>query len=145
MQIVLQKSDPDIVYHLAAESHVDRSIENSNAFIQSNIIGTYNLLKCCLEHFQNLNSFRKKHFVFHHVSTDESLWFFRRKRSLFRSDKGMIQEVHIQHQKLLVIISLKLGFIPINCQLLLLTVQTIFGAWQYQKVNTISNIKSFKK
>ncbi len=64
-------ADPDFVLHLAAESHVDRSIMGPGAFIESNIVGTYNLLESVRNHYQNLNSRRKETFRFLHVSTDE--------------------------------------------------------------------------
>jgi len=70
-QIALEDSDPDFVIHLAAETHVDRSIDNSMPFIKSNILGTYNLLESCKKHWENLNTIRKKEFRFLHVSTDE--------------------------------------------------------------------------
>jgi len=59
---------PDIVMHLAAESHVDRSIENPMNFIQTNIIGTMVMLECAKE-FWNIK--KKKEFLFHHISSDE--------------------------------------------------------------------------
>jgi len=62
---------PDAVVHLAAESHVDRSIENSSEFIKTNIIGTYNLLEQSRLFFEVLDKEKKKKFIFHHVSTDE--------------------------------------------------------------------------
>ena len=68
---VVQLCDPDIIFHLAAESHVDRSITNPYEFIQSNIIGTFNLLEASLKHYKDLNSKRKKEFKFLHISTDE--------------------------------------------------------------------------
>ena len=57
--------------HLAAESHVDRSIEGPREFINSNILGTFNLLEAAREHYENLSFERKKVFRFHHISTDE--------------------------------------------------------------------------
>ena len=63
--------DPDFVFHFAAESHVDRSLENPFNFIQSNILGTYNLLEVSKKHFKNLSKNRKRNFKFHHISTDE--------------------------------------------------------------------------
>ena len=61
---------PDLVMHLAAESHVDRSIDGPKAFIQSNILGTFNLLQSCLSHY--LSTFdSENNFRFHHISTDE--------------------------------------------------------------------------
>ena len=62
---------PDAVMHLAAESHVDRSIEGPSAFIQTNIVGTYTLLQAALGYWQGLSEDRKSRFRFHHISTDE--------------------------------------------------------------------------
>jgi dTDP-glucose 4,6-dehydratase len=63
--------DPDAVLHLAAESHVDRSIDGPAAFIATNIEGTYVLLEIALAYWQRLPAKRAKRFRFHHVSTDE--------------------------------------------------------------------------
>ena len=63
--------EPDIVMHLAAESHVDRSIDGPMDFIQTNIIGTYNLLEVARNYWQNLTEDKKSGFKFHHISTDE--------------------------------------------------------------------------
>ncbi|MDO4700401.1 MAG: dTDP-glucose 4,6-dehydratase [Moraxella sp.] len=62
---------PDIVMHLAAESHVDRSIVGADAFIQTNIIGTYTLLEVARHYYDKLANAKKATFRFHHVSTDE--------------------------------------------------------------------------
>ena len=62
---------PDIIMHLAAESHVDRSIDGPADFINTNIVGTYNLLESARHYFDSLNNLQKKHFRFHHISTDE--------------------------------------------------------------------------
>ena len=62
---------PDAVMHLAAESHVDRSIEGPATFIQTNIVGTYCLLEVCRWYWEKLEAKRKVNFRFHHVSTDE--------------------------------------------------------------------------
>ena len=67
----LQKANPDIIFHLAAESHVDRSISSPENFIQSNINGTYHLLKAANDHYHSLSKKRKEFFRFHHISTDE--------------------------------------------------------------------------
>ena len=64
-------SNPDIIIHLAAESHVDRSIQGPSKFIQSNIIGTFNLLESARKHWINLDKKRKNIFRFLHISTDE--------------------------------------------------------------------------
>ena len=67
----LRAADPDLVLHLAAESHVDRSIEGPGAFVDSNITGTFNLLQAVRAHWEQLPSDRREQFRFHHISTDE--------------------------------------------------------------------------
>lgn len=62
---------PNIIMHLAAESHVDRSIDGPAEFINTNIIGTYTLLEVARKYWQNLNNTEKSKFRFHHISTDE--------------------------------------------------------------------------
>lgn len=62
---------PDAIMHLAAESHVDRSIDGPGQFIQTNVIGTFNLLQSSLKHYRSLESDAKDRFRFLHVSTDE--------------------------------------------------------------------------
>lgn len=62
---------PDIVMHLAAESHVDRSIDGPSDFIQTNIIGTFNLLEVSRQYYSELEGETKSRFRFHHISTDE--------------------------------------------------------------------------
>lgn len=71
LEIVFDDFQPEIVMHLAAESHVDRSIREPSAFIETNIIGTYQLLEVARSHFNSLNDDAKECFRFHHVSTDE--------------------------------------------------------------------------
>jgi len=68
---VFKSHKPDAVMHLAAESHVDRSITGPAEFIQTNIVGTYNLLEAAREYWNTLNDDDKKSFRFHHISTDE--------------------------------------------------------------------------
>ncbi len=68
---VLRAQQIDIVMHLAAESHVDRSIDGPAAFIETNIVGTYRLLNGALAYWRELPQERKSRFRFHHVSTDE--------------------------------------------------------------------------
>jgi len=67
----VQQADPDLVMHLAAESHVDRSIDGPGAFIESNVLGTFNLLQAVRAHHEQLPEERRAHFRFHHISTDE--------------------------------------------------------------------------
>jgi len=66
LEQLFEKSEPDLVIHFAAESHVDRSISGPAEFIQTNIIGTFNLLEACRKYWIN-----KEGKLFHHVSTDE--------------------------------------------------------------------------
>ena len=68
---VFARHQPDCVMHLAAESHVDRSIDGPVAFIETNIVGTYQLLEAARFYWQNLDDARKTAFLFHHISTDE--------------------------------------------------------------------------
>ncbi|MDC3248580.1 dTDP-glucose 4,6-dehydratase [Gammaproteobacteria bacterium] len=68
---VFYKHKPNLVMHLAAESHVDRSIDGPVDFINTNIMGTFNLLQAARKYFDGLNEFDKKQFRFHHISTDE--------------------------------------------------------------------------
>ncbi|MCX8649091.1 dTDP-glucose 4,6-dehydratase [Gilliamella sp. B2776] len=67
----INEFQPNIIMHLAAESHVDRSIDNPSTFIETNVIGTFSLLEEALAYWKKLDSDRQKHFRFHHISTDE--------------------------------------------------------------------------
>ena len=68
---VLKQYQPDVIMHLAAESHVDRSIDGPGEFIQTNIMGTYNLLEQARTYWTQLDADKKADFRFHHISTDE--------------------------------------------------------------------------
>lgn len=71
MAKLFAKYQPDIVMHLAAESHVDRSINGPSEFIQTNIVGTYTLLEAARAYLNSLAADKKAGFRFHHISTDE--------------------------------------------------------------------------
>jgi dTDP-glucose 4,6-dehydratase len=71
LEKVFSNHQPDLVMHLAAESHVDRSIHGPGDFIQTNIVGTYTLLETARQYYQHLDDAGKKQFLFHHISTDE--------------------------------------------------------------------------
>jgi dTDP-glucose 4,6-dehydratase len=60
-----------MIMHLAAESHVDRSIDGPGAFIETNVVGTFKLLQAALEHWRTLEGAKREAFRFHHISTDE--------------------------------------------------------------------------
>lgn len=68
---LFQHYQPDAVMHLAAESHVDRSIDGPAAFIQANIVGTYTLLEAARKYWQAMADAQRQAFRFHHISTDE--------------------------------------------------------------------------
>ncbi|MBE3733582.1 dTDP-glucose 4,6-dehydratase [Vibrio sp. OULL4] len=68
---VFVEHQPDLVMHLAAESHVDRSIDGPAAFIETNVMGTYHLLESARQYWSTLDETRKAAFRFHHISTDE--------------------------------------------------------------------------
>ena len=71
MRNLVTQTQPDYIMHLAAESHVDRSIDGPGEFIQTNIVGTYNLLEVAREYYAQLDGDKKTNFKFHHISTDE--------------------------------------------------------------------------
>ncbi|MZR64152.1 dTDP-glucose 4,6-dehydratase [Alcanivorax sp. DP30] len=71
LERVFQTHKPDVVMHLAAESHVDRSIDGPAAFMETNIIGTYTLLEAARQYWLSLGETAQQAFRFHHISTDE--------------------------------------------------------------------------
>lgn len=71
MRQLVGQYQPDYIMHLAAESHVDRSIDGPGEFIQTNIVGTYNLLEVAREYYEGLEGDKRTAFKFHHISTDE--------------------------------------------------------------------------
>lgn len=68
---LVMQYQPDYIMHLAAESHVDRSIDGPGEFIQTNIVGTYSMLQVAREYYEQLEGDKKAAFKFHHISTDE--------------------------------------------------------------------------
>ena len=68
---LLAEHKPHAIVNFAAESHVDRSIHGPAEFVQTNIVGTFNLLECAREYWNSLEGAAKEQFRFHHVSTDE--------------------------------------------------------------------------
>jgi len=78
--------NPDVVMHLAAESHVDRSIDSPDDFIQTNIVGTYNMLEVARAYWLDLAEAKKSLFRFHHISTDEVYGDLESDNDLFTED-----------------------------------------------------------
>ena len=71
MDKAIAEFQPDRIMHLAAESHVDRSIDGPGAFVETNVVGTFRLLDAALEYWRGLEGTKKADFRFHHISTDE--------------------------------------------------------------------------
>lgn len=71
LDAIFDEFKPDVIMHLAAESHVDRSIDGPADFIETNIIGTYHLLEASRAYYNGLSTARQEKFRFHHISTDE--------------------------------------------------------------------------
>src|SRR5436305_710682 len=71
MRDIIGSFRPDILMHLAAESHVDRSIDAPGEFVQTNVVGTFTLLQAALSYWRLLKGEERERFRFHHVSTDE--------------------------------------------------------------------------
>ena len=83
---VFLKYQPDVVMHLAAESHVDRSIDSPSSFIHTNILGTYTMLESSRKYWNSMPQKRKDVFRFHHVSTDEVFGDLDDSESLFTEE-----------------------------------------------------------
>lgn len=81
-----EEHQPDVIMHLAAESHVDRSIDGPAAFIETNIIGTYTLLEASRTYWNSLAEDKKTAFRFHHISTDEVYGDLEGPEDLFTED-----------------------------------------------------------
>ena len=94
---------PDIIFNLAAETHVDRSIDNPYTFLQNNIFGTFNLLKSALNLWKSASKRKKDSFRFIHISTDEVFGSLQTDKK-FNEKVNTCQIVHIQPQKHQVII-----------------------------------------
>ncbi|MBE0369280.1 dTDP-glucose 4,6-dehydratase [Pseudoalteromonas aurantia] len=86
MNRVFAEHQPDVIMHLAAESHVDRSIDGPMDFIQTNIIGTYTLLEAARFYYSQLGEEKQRNFKFHHISTDEVYGDLDDTRALFTEE-----------------------------------------------------------
>ncbi len=79
----IEEIEPDLIIHFAAESHVDRSINDPKGFIESNILGTFNIIESARKYWEKLTLHKQKLFLFHHVSTDEVFGSLQNKEDLF--------------------------------------------------------------
>ena len=83
LRLIFDEEQPNAVINLAAESSVDRSIERSSKFIETNIVGTYTLLEETRRYWEKLESTKKKEFRFHQISTDEVFGSLRSNEKVF--------------------------------------------------------------
>lgn len=86
VQKILKNFQPDIILHLAAETHVDRSIDTPIEFLKTNVMGTFVMLEEARKYFSNLSKNKKKNFRFHHVSTDEVFGDLKGKNNFFKEE-----------------------------------------------------------
>lgn len=83
---VLEDEQPDAIMHLAAETHVDRSIDGPAAFVETNVVGTFTLLSAALNYWRKLEGQRARDFRFHHISTDEVFGALNLEEGLFTEE-----------------------------------------------------------
>lgn len=120
----LNEFQPDAIMHLAAESHVDRSITGPAEFVQTNVVGTYALLEASRQYWSVLPEERKAAFRFHHISTDEVYGDLPHPDEmdgdlpLFTEETPYARAVHTPQRKQPAIIWFAPGAAPINCRLL---------------------------
>ncbi|HZC37356.1 MAG TPA: dTDP-glucose 4,6-dehydratase [Sphingomicrobium sp.] len=86
MASILAEEQPDAIMHLAAETHVDRSIDGPAAFVETNVVGTFRLLDAALEYWRRLDEERRAKFRFHHISTDEVFGELELDRGIFTEE-----------------------------------------------------------
>lgn len=115
---------PDAVMHLAAESHVDRSIDGPGVFIQTNVVGTYSMLEAARKYWMGLDEEAQKAFRFHHISTDEVFGALGPKDPRLPKPLRMTRVAHILPARRLPIIWCGRGIIHSGCRLLSPTRQT---------------------
>ena len=112
---VFREHQPDAVMHLAAESHVDRSISGPADFIQTNIVGTYTLLEAARNHWNSLDAERKAAFRFHHISTDEVYGSLGDDRLLHRRNRLRTQFALLRQQGVFRSLWCAPGITPTDC------------------------------
>lgn len=132
LEKVFSRPQPDAIMHLAAESHVDRSIDGPADFILTNIVSTYNLLDVAKKYCDSLYSSRKEVFRFHHVSTDEVYGDL--DDTGFFTEKTPMTQVHLIQQ---VRLHLIIWYVPG-------TERTVFQLWLLIARITMAAISSQK-
>ena len=116
MRAAFATHQPDAVMHLAAETHVDRSIDGPGPFIQSNVVGTYTLLDAAREYWAGLPPDRKAAFRFHHVSTDEVFGALGPNDPPFTENTPTIHAARIRRARRRLIIWCAPGITPTVCR-----------------------------
>lgn len=130
---LLRGDEIDIVMHLAAESHVDRSIDGPAAFIETNIVGTFRLLNATLEYWRGLSGLRRENFRFHHVSTDEVFGDLPFDGGIFTEETPYAPSSPIPPRRPLPTISCAPGTGPTGCRSCFPTARTITGLSIFRK------------
>ena len=116
LERIFSDNKPDIVIHLAAESHVDRSIDGPLEFIKTNVLGTYTLLEISRNYYKSLKSDKKEKFRFLHVSTDEVYGDLKGSSNFFLKKLVTIQVLPILPLKQVLTIWLGHGIDHMDCQ-----------------------------
>lgn len=127
---VINDYKPDGIFHLAAESHVDRSIINPSDFITSNIIGTFNLLHTCNEYLKNNNNI-KKIFRFIHVSTDEVYGSLKKNEPSFKEDNRIKPNSPYSASKASSDLLVRSWYKTYNFPTIITHCSNNFGPWQF--------------
>ncbi len=122
---------PDAVMHLAAESHVDRSIDGPGAFVQTNVVGTYTMLEAALAYWRALPGERRAAFRFVHVSTDEVYGSLGPDRPLHRDDAATIRTRPMRRARPRPTIWPGPGTRPMACRSLVTNCSNNYGPYQF--------------
>ena len=133
MRDLIDTTAPDVIMHLAAETHVDRSIDGAGAFIQTNVVGTSVLLDAALAYWRRLPAERRERFRFHHISTDEVFGVARRGRQLQRGDRRTGRTRPMPLPRPAPTISCGPGTAPTACRSCCRTARTITARISFRK------------
>lgn len=123
---------PDLVMHLAVESHVDRSISWPGVFIESNVTGTFNLLQAVRGHYEGLRGERRETFRLHHLSTDEVFGSLGAE-GRFSGKKTTIRAACIRQARQRAIILVRAWHHTFGLPVVLTNRSNNYGPWQFQE------------